>query len=402
METDFIRKKKPADYSRYKRWALALTAIAGLLVILTGLMWGLATVFPQRFSSLSSGFTRAKNLVTFTILGAQPQFYYLDIEKNGKVYRLTPRDSFEVTYKDEFIITGVTSDDLRGKGVTVDLDGTGRRNDFRVLMKGVEFVDRVMKQGRKADTEPAGGDYRIHVRYLEREIGAIPLKVTIMPQDWLRYAQGSSSERQQIDYLKRAIATNPGDTGIRKVLAGIYYRLGMIREAVEEYQTVLKLNPEDAGALKELARCYQSQKNYEQAIGVYRRLLIIQPNDQAVYASMGMTYAAMGAWSKAVAAYQQALQINPEDGNVHFKLGQVYEATNKKQEAIAEYQIALNKNPAADEIVLALANANLKAGKQDEAIKWYKEVLKRQPRNAMAYANMGLAYGNKGVPAQEM
>ena len=397
METDVIRKKKkPADYRRYKRWALALSALAGLLVVLTGLVWGLATVFPQRFNSLSTGWTRAKNFIAFTILGKQPQFYHLDIEKNGKVYRLTPREFFEITYKDEFIITGVTSDDLRGKGITVDVDGTGRRNDFRILMKGIEFVDRVMKQGRRTNAEPAGGDYRIHVRYLEREIGTIPLKVTILPQDWLRYAQGSNSERQQIDYLKRAIATNPGDTGVRKVLAGIYYRLGMVREAGEEYQTILKLKPDDAAALKELARCYQSQKNYEQAIGVYRRLLIIQPNDPTVYSSMGQTYAAMGNWSKAVAAYQQALQMNPEDGNVHFKLGQVYEATNKKKEAIAEYQIALNKNPAADEIVLALANANLKAGKQDEAIKWYKEMLKRQPRNAMAHANMGLAYGNKG------
>ena len=176
METDFIRKKrKTADYGRYRRWALALCTLAVLVVILAGLMWGLATIFPQRFSSLASGFMRAKNFVAFTILGKQPQFYYLDIEKNGKVYRLTPRDYFEVTYKDEFIITGVTSDDLRGKAITVDIDGTGRRNDFQVLMKGVEFVDRVMKQGRRTNAEPVGGDYRIHVRYLEREIGTIPL-----------------------------------------------------------------------------------------------------------------------------------------------------------------------------------------------------------------------------------
>jgi len=225
METDLIRKRKPERNSQHRQYRkLIFTVAAGLgaVAILAGVLWGLAAVFPKNMPPSSSGWQRVTNFVGFTVLGKQPQLYYLDIEKNGKVYRITPRDQFEVTYKDEFIITGIASDDLRGKGITVDIDGTGRRNDFQVLMKGVEFVDRLMKQGGAGGERHAGGDYRIHVRYRDREIGTIPLKIVLLPQDWLRHAQGSASERQQIESLKKVIAANPDDVGIRKVLAGIY------------------------------------------------------------------------------------------------------------------------------------------------------------------------------------
>jgi len=405
METDLIRKRKPERYRQYRQYRkLVFAAAAGLgaVAILAGIIWGLAAIFPKNMPPVSSGWQRVKNFTSFTVLGKQPQLYYLDIEKNGKVYRITPRDHFEVTYKDEFIITGVASDDLRGKGITVDIDGTGRRNDFQVLMKGIEFVDRLMKQVGAGGETHTGGDYRIHVRYRDREIGTIPLKIVLLPQDWLRHAQGSASERHQIESLRKAIAANPNDMGIRKVLAGIYYRQGMFKAAGDEYERILKINPHDGGALKELARCHQSQKNYEQAVKALERLSAVQPNDASVFTSLGNTYAAMGAWSKAASSYQQSLRLNSEDGKVHFLLGKAYEAGNRMKEAIGSYQAALSKNPTVDEIVTALANANLKAGNNDEAIKWYNELIKRQPRNATAYANLGLAYGNKKQPGKEM
>jgi len=231
METDLRRPKRTTDWKRYKRPAAVALAMAAGIALLGLLAWGFTALFSKNFQGAASGWQRAKNFIGFTVLGKPPQFYHLDIEKNGRVYRVTPREHFEITYKDEFIIVGVASDDLRGKGITVDVDGTGRRNDFQVLMKGIEFVDRVLKQGRPAREETSVGDYRIHVRYLDREIGFVPLKVTVLPQDWLRYAQGAQSEKQQLESLKKAIAVNPGDVGIRKVLAGLYYHQGMYRAA---------------------------------------------------------------------------------------------------------------------------------------------------------------------------
>ena len=201
METDLLRPKKTTDWKRYKRLAGVTLSLAAGVALLGLLAWGFTALLTKNSQGEASGWLRVKNFIGFTILGKPPQFYHLDIEKNGRVYRVTPREHFEITYKDEFIITGVASDDLRGKGITVDVDGTGRRNDFQVLMKGIEFVDRALKQGRTAREESSGGDYRIHVRYLDREIGFVPLKVMILPQDWLRYAQGSENEKQQIESL---------------------------------------------------------------------------------------------------------------------------------------------------------------------------------------------------------
>ena len=45
---------------------------------------------------------------------------------------------------------------------------------------------------------------------------------------------------------------------------------------------------------------------------------------------------------------------------------------------------------------LPLPIVYLKMKNYDEAIRWHQEVVKRQPKNAAAYANLGLAYGGKG------
>ena len=70
------------------------------------------------------------------------------------------------------------------------------------------------------------------MNYKEDLIGSIPIRVQITPQDWLRYARSSGNQKVQIEYLKRAIAMNREDSGVRRMLASIYLNAGMIREAI--------------------------------------------------------------------------------------------------------------------------------------------------------------------------
>lgn len=46
------------------------------------------------------------------------------------------------TSRDEFVIKDVASDVLSGEGFAVDVVGTGGGDDYRVLLRGIDLVDR--------------------------------------------------------------------------------------------------------------------------------------------------------------------------------------------------------------------------------------------------------------------
>ena len=76
----------------------------------------------------------------------KPDFYYLEMEKNGKDIRVSKNKALEVTYRDEFVVKSVVSDDLTGKYTTVKFEGLSKNdNDLGVLLKGIDFVNKIIK-----------------------------------------------------------------------------------------------------------------------------------------------------------------------------------------------------------------------------------------------------------------
>ena len=125
------------------------------------------------------------------MLGSPPQFYYLDMEKNGKDFRLGEKDFFDLTYKDEFVIKDVSSDAFFGRGIAIDVEGMGTGNDYQVLLKGIGLIDHIV-QTEKDITEVRDNEkYSILVTYRGAKIGALTIRVKITPQDWLRYARST-------------------------------------------------------------------------------------------------------------------------------------------------------------------------------------------------------------------
>jgi len=346
--------------------------------------------------------SRIKGSFSYFVLGHKPKFYYVDVEKNGKDYRLTKNDVLEIRYRDEFVIKDVSTDVIFGQGVTVDVENLGTQNDVRVLLRGIDLVDRTMTaQGMSLSSEhlQAGG---INIKYQGEIIERIPMRVAITPQDWLRYAKTSENLQVQIEYLKKAVAASRNDVGVRKMLAALYRRSGMINKSIAQYQEVLALKPNDPAALNELFLCYADARKYDEALKVGLMLVKVNPSESFPYANVAFIYGETGHWGKAIENYKTALKMNPENNTVRYKLAEAYEKTKNFSSAAEYYKQILTKASGDDKAMLALAGACLKAGRYDEAIKWYKEVIRKQPRNASAYANLGLAYGGKGLWNEEI
>ena len=97
------------------------------------------------FLSLAFQMSRIKNTFSYYVLKEKPQFYYLDVEKNGQDMRIYRNDVLEITYRDEVVVKAVASDDLSGKYTYVRFEGlSSRSSDLGVLMKGIDFVNKLI------------------------------------------------------------------------------------------------------------------------------------------------------------------------------------------------------------------------------------------------------------------
>ena len=65
-------------------------------------------------------------------------------------------------------------------------------------------------------------DSAITIRYGEQAIGAVPVRIELTPQDWLRFAKIPANEKWQAQALEKALGMNPEDTALRKTLAEQY------------------------------------------------------------------------------------------------------------------------------------------------------------------------------------
>jgi len=399
---DHVPDKKEETLKIPRRRLYVIVGISTLLLLLVAGLVVSYQFFPQKKDAFFSNISRTKGSLSHYLLGHKPGFYYIDIEKNGKDYRLTTGDTLEVTYRDEFVVKDVSTDVIFGRGIAVDVEGMGAQNDFRVLLRGVDLVDHIVKSGGirpGSEAVPAGG---VHIKYHDEVIASIPIQVIVTPQDWLRYAKTSEDRHAQIEYLKKAIAMNSKDISVRKMLAALFSQSGMMNKAITQYQEILALKPDDAGAMTELINCYIKVKEYDQALKLGLRQIKLYPSESSSYVNMAIAYSYAGDWGKAVENYKAALKIHPDDHAVRYRLAEAYEKTKNFNHAMEQYRHILTKTSGDERAMAALAGASLKAGKYDESIKWYKEVIKKQPRNVSAHANIGLAYSGKGQFNEEI
>lgn len=373
-------------------------------------------------------FTGLKNKFSFVILGHKPAFYYMEIEKNSKDFKLGANDAFDVSYRDEFVVKEISTDVFLSRGITVDFEGIGGADDFRVMLRGLELVDKtIMNRVKVADTEVVDAG-SISVKYREEVIASIPMRVVITPQDWLRYAKNSGNQLSQIEYLKRAISMNKKDIGVRKMLAALYIRSGMIDKAINQYNEILILQPNDVPSLSELLKCYISAKNnnkaiktgikllrlnppdaeyaksalagvylksgnYDESIKLYKEIIATHPQNATAYANLGFAYGGKGQWKEEIDNYKKAISLNPRDPVAHFNLAVAFEKREQIQEAAKEYFSVLKINPGDTEAALRLADINFKNKKYKDAIELYEKIVKSSSHKAAIYTNLGFGYG---------
>lgn len=382
-----------------RRALLAAVGIALVLMMLISGVWLASRIFPAAFLPVS----RVKNAFSYYVLKQKPHFYYLEMEKNGRTVRLGEKDTLYVTYRDEFVLKAVISDDLAGRYTSATVEGTGSAgNHLGVLLRGLDLVNQVMYSESAAKGAKAAGSFRIRVDHAKQRIAVVPISVVIEPQDWLRVAAEAGSAVAQVDYLKNAAVRNPQDIGVRRILAAVYLRQNRTEEAVALYKEILRIRPDDAGAMKELARGYLQANRSEQALDILQKLAGVESRDAEVFSLLGLAYGRQNRWNQSVQAYARAVLLEPDHTERRWLWARALEKAGQSGAAAEQYQYLLARAKDPTLALRALGEMALQQKKYDEAISHYSRILGINPKDALAHVHLAAAFAGQGKSKEEM
>lgn len=384
---------RPSKGKKNRAAIAALFLFAVLLIVAVG--WSLG-----RSGSSFPRLQRIKNAVSFYVFSGKPVFYSLLVEKNGNDCILTGKEPFEVSCRDQFVVKAVETDVLSSRGISVDIEGTGRENDLLVPVKGVDLVDQALPAGSESGEGKIPGKSSFRILYMGEIIKTIPIDVVLSPQDWLRRARNAKNGKEKVGYLVKAVKMAPKDKNVRKMLASLYVESGMTAKAVDQYREIVRLDPTDWASKEELAGSLFKMGKYEEAIPLFKEMLKKRPRDAAIHANLGYAYEKTGKTPDVIEHYKKALQLKPGDSVLHFNLAAAYEKEKRFADAGSHYEKALKLNPKDVEATVRLADIRFIEKKYKEAALLYERVVQQKPAEAAIYTRLGYALAEIKEPAK--
>ena len=285
---------------------------------------------------------------------------------------------------------------------------------------------------------------------------AMAKKPTVNPEAYELYLKGrffwnkrtGDDLRKSIEYLKQAIAKDPGyalayaaladsygllrfyggaspaesvvpaEAAAKKALelddslAEAHASLGLIateeleiNRGVNELERAIQLNPNYATAHHWLGLALATLRQSDRSIGELKRALELDPLSMIINADLSIIYLYARRYDAAEAQARKTLEIDSRSFVAHYYLGAALQLTSRLKEAIPEFQkaVELNNDPYS---IAMLAQAYARNGQTEEARKllaYLNEMAKSAevPEYALAVAYTSLGKKERAIEALE-
>ncbi len=184
-------------------------------------------------------------------------------------------------------------------------------------------------------------------------------------------------------------------------LGVLYYSIGMIDEAIEQFEKALKINPEYIEAhlnlsiaLNDKGDYMRAKKHYETAAKLEKeggRIPASVRNNLAnTYMKLGDTFFEVGEYKRAKEEYERALEIAPYFLDIRTKHARVLMQMGEIEKAIYSLEEILLLNPKYEDAKLLLGMCYFKKGEKEKAKKYWEDILKINPENSKAKTYLSL------------
>ncbi len=296
----------------------------------------------------------------------------------------------------------------------------------------------------------------LQARLTGSEKSSIAKTPTVNPEAYELYLKGrffwnkrtGDDLRKSIEYLKQAIAKDPGyarayaaladsygllrfyggaspaesvvpaEAAAKKALelddslAEAHASLGLIateelevNRGVNELERAIQLNPNYATAHHWLGLALATLRQSDRSVGELKRALELDPLSMIINADLSIIYLYARRYDAAEAQARKTLEIDSRSFVAHYYLGAALQLTSRLKEAIPEFQkaVELNNDPYS---IAMLAQAYARNGQTDEARKLLahlNEMAKSAevPEYALAIAYTSLGEKERAIEALE-
>ena len=165
-------------------------------------------------------------------------------------------------------------------------------------------------------------------------------------------------------------------------LGNIYFRRGLIDEAMNYYLNAIQIEPAFAVAHSNLGATLVRKGKIQQAIDQFNLALTIDPGQNDARQNLKNTLVAKDAIIEETAAKEKKAQLEPENYKLHYELGALYQSLGKTDKALKQYESILSIHPRFVPAIERLASVQAERGDYLEAVYWYQKIIEIQPHNA--------------------
>src|SRR5213595_2230870 len=268
-------------------------------------------------------------------------------------------------------------------------------------------------KGRFFWNKRTGDDLRKSIEYLKQAIAKDPgyaLAYAALADSYgiLRFYGGASPDESIVPAAAAAKKALELDDSLAEAHASV----GLIateeleiNRGVNELERAIQLNPNYATAHHWLGLALATLRQSDRSVGELKRALELDPLSMIINADLSIIYLYARRYDAAEAQARKTLEIDSRSFVAHYYLGAVMQLTSRLKEAIPEFQkaVELNNDPYS---IAMLAQAYARNGQTEEARKllaYLNEMAKSAevPEYALAVAYTSLGEKERAIEALE-
>ena len=268
-------------------------------------------------------------------------------------------------------------------------------------------------KGRFFWNKRTGEDLRKSIEYLKQAIAKDPgyaLAYAALADSYglLRFYGGASSAESVVPAeaaAKKALELDDSLAEAHAALGLIATEELEVNRGVNELQRAIQLNPNYATAHHWLGLALATLRQSDRSIGELKRALELDPLSMIINADLSIIYLYARRYDAAEAQARKTLEIDSRSFVAHYYLGAALQLTGRLKEAIPEFQkaVELNNDPYS---IAMLVQAYARNGQTDEARKLLahlNEMAKSAevPEYALATAYTSLGEKERAIEALE-
>lgn len=162
-------------------------------------------------------------------------------------------------------------------------------------------------------------------------------------------------------------------------------------EAAKDYKAAIAEFPAHLGAHVGLAESYLQDNKEAQALAAFEEAIKTFPDSALIYNNRGTHFQQAGEFDKAILDFTKALREDPNYHHAYTNRGYCLMEQGKAGAAEIDYTDSLKRNNQQSNVYNLRAVARLAQGKAAEAAEDYQAIIRLEPKNAVAWGDLGFA-----------